>query len=175
MTKGKGLLMIQIVIANIIDFAASMIQIYSGTIKEKGKILVFQIVQLGIQTISMLLLGAVPGAISNVLSCVRNYLCYKNIFTWPIKIVLIILSLVLTVLFNNQGLLGYLPFAVCTIYVLFMDIKDPIKFKLLVTLTFVPWVFYFFIIKSYTGAFFAATTVITNVWTLIQMIKSKEE
>lgn len=171
MTKGKGLLMIQIVIANIIDFAASMIQIYSGTIKEKGKILVFQIVQLGIQTISMLLLGAVPGAISNVLSCVRNYLCYKNIFTWPIKIVLIILSLVLTVLFNNQGLLGYLPFAVCTIYVLFMDIKDPIKFKLLVTLTFVPWVFYFFIIKSYTGAFFAATTVITNVWTLIQMIK----
>ena len=61
---------------------------------------------------------------------------------------LIVLSLVLTVPFNNQGLLGYLPFAVCTIYVLFMDIKDPFKFKVLVTLTFVPWIFYFFIIKS---------------------------
>ena len=159
----------QIVLANIIDFIASMIQIYSGTFKEKKKILLFQILQLGIQTVSMLLLGAIPGAISNVLSCVRNYLCYKNIFTWPIKIILIVLSGVLTVAFNNQGLLGYLPFVVCTIYVLFMDIKDPFKFKVLVTLTFVPWIFYFLIIKTYTGAFFATTTVITNVWTLIKM------
>jgi len=166
--------MIQIVIANIIDFIASMIQIYSGTMKDKGKILVFQIIQLGMQTVSMLLLGAIPGAISNVLSCVRNYLCYKDVFTWPIKIILIVLSLILTVPFNNQGLLGYLPFVVCTIYVLLMDIKDPIKFKLLVTLTFVPWVFYFAIIKSYTGAFFAATTVVTSSWTLLQMIRGKE-
>ena len=60
---------------------------------------------------------------------------------------------------------------VCTIYVLFMDIKDEFKFKVLVTLTFIPWVPYFLIIKSYTGAFFAATTVATNVWTLIQMKK----
>lgn len=161
--------MIPILIANIIDFIASMVQIYSGTIKDKGKILLFQILQLGIQTISMLLLGAIPGAISNVLSCIRNYLCYKNIFTWPIKIILIVLSFILTILFNNQGLLGYLPFVVCTVYVLLMDIKDPVKFKLLVTLTFVPWVFYFFIIKSYTGAFFAAATVITNFYTLTKM------
>lgn len=165
----------QIIIANIIDFLASMVQIYSGTVKEKGKILVLQILQLGMQTISMILLGAIPGAISNVLSCIRNYLCYKNVFTWPIKIALIVISLVLTVPFNNQGLLGYLPFVVCTIYVLFMDIKDPIKFKLLVTLTFVPWVFYFFIIKSYTGAFFAATTVVTSTWTLIQMMRGEKK
>ena len=165
--------MTQIIIANIIDFIASMVQIYSGTIKEKGKILVLQIVQLGIQTVSMLLLGAIPGAISNVLSCIRNYLCYKGVFTWPIKIVLIVLSFVLTVAFNNQGLLGFLPFVVCTVYVLFMDIKDEFKFKILVTVTFVPWVFYFLIIKTYTGAFFAATTVATNVWTLIQMKKGK--
>ena len=128
--------MINVVIANVIDFIASMVQIYSGTVKEKGKILILQILQLGLQTISMILLGAITGAISNVLSCIRNYLCYKNIFTWPIKIILIVLSLILTVLFNNQGWLGYLPFVVCTIYVLFMDIKDEFKFKVLVTLTF---------------------------------------
>ena len=82
----------QIIIANIIDFLASMVQIYSGTVKEKGRILVLQILQLGMQTISMILLGAIPGAISNVLSCIRNYLCYKNVFTWPINITLIVLS-----------------------------------------------------------------------------------
>ena len=165
--------MINVVIANIIDFLASLVQIYTGAVKEKSTILILQILQLGMQTVSMILLGAIPGAISNVLSCIRNYLCYKNIFTWPIKIILIIISFVLTVVFNNQGLLGYLPFTVCTIYVLFMDIKDEFKFKVLVTLTFIPWIPYFLIIKSYTGAFFAATTVAANVWTLIQMKKER--
>ena len=167
--------MIHIIIANIIDFIASMVQIYSGTVKDKGKLLLWQIVQLGMQTVSMVLLGAIPGAISNVLSCIRNYLCYKNIFTWPIKIVLIVLSGVLTVTFNNQGLLGYLPFVVCTVYVLLMDMKDPVKFKLLVTLTFVPWVFYFLIIKSYTGAFFAAMLVVTSLWTWFKMRRGAED
>ena len=165
--------MIQIVIANIIDFLASMVQIYTGAVKDKAKILLLQILQLGMQTVSMLLLGAIPGAISNVLSCIRNYLCYKDVFTWPVKIVLIVISFVLTVAFNNQGLLGYLPFAVCTVYVLFMDMKDEIKFKLLVTLTFVPWMVYYLVIKSYTGALFAAITIVTSFWTLYKMVKTK--
>ena len=165
--------MIQIVIANIIDFLASMVQIYTGAVKDKAKILLLQILQLGMQTVSMLLLGAIPGAISNVLSCIRNYLCYKDVFTWPVKIVLIVISFVLTVVFNNQGLLGYLPFAVCTVYVLLMDMKDEIKFKLLVTLTFVPWVVYYLVIKSYTGALFAAITIVTSFWTLYKMVKAK--
>lgn len=165
--------MIQIVIANIIDFLASMVQIYTGAVKDKAKILLLQILQLGMQTVSMLLLGAIPGAISNVLSCIRNYLCYKDVFTWPVKIVLIVISFVLTVVFNNQGLLGYLPFAVCTVYVLFMDMKDEIKFKLLVTLTFVPWMVYYLVIKSYTGALFAAITIVTSFWTLYKMVKTK--
>ena len=166
--------MIQIVIANIIDFLASMVQIYTGAVKDKAKILLLQILQLGMQTVSMLLLGAIPGAISNVLSCIRNYLCYKDVFTWPVKIVLIVISFVLTVVFNNQGLLGYLPFAVCTVYVLLMDMKDEIKFKLLVTLTFVPWVVYYLVIKSYTGALFAAITIVTSFWTLYKMVKAKK-
>ena len=166
--------MIQIVIANIIDFLASMVQIYTGAVKDKAKILLLQILQLGMQTVSMILLGAIPGAISNVLSCIRNYLCYKNVFTWPIKIVLIVISFVLTVMFNNQGLLGYLPFAVCTVYVLFMDMKDEIKFKILVTLTFVPWVVYYLVIKSYTGALFAMINIVTSLWTLYKMVKTKK-
>ena len=57
-----------IIIANIIDFLAAMVQIYSGTLKSKGKILIVQTIQIGMQTISMFLLGAVTGGISNILS-----------------------------------------------------------------------------------------------------------
>ena len=75
---------------------------------------------------------------------------------------------------DNQGLLGIIPVTVCTVYIIFMDVKDPIKFKLLVTLSFIPWVFYHFILKSYTGAFFDAASVLTNGITLFRMMKERK-
>lgn len=164
-----------VIIANIIDFVAALIQVGSGSIKKKSKILAVQTVQLLMQAVSMLLLGGVTGAVSNVLSCYRNYLCYKDKLTKVWKGVLIGASLAMTVLLNEQGLLGIIPAAVCTVYILLMDMKDPVKFKLLVTLSFVPWLIYHFALKSYVGAFFDAATVITNAVTLFAMIKEKKD
>ena len=164
-----------IIIANVIDFIASGIQVVSGSIKSKSKILIVQIVQLLMQGVSMLLLGGITGAISNVLSCLRNYLCYKeklNIF-W--KIGLIISSVAMTILLNDQGWLGIIPAATCTIYIIFMDMKDPLKFKLLVTLSFIPWMIYHFTLQSYVAAFFDAATIIANGITLFVMIKEKKD
>ena len=160
-------------IANVIDFIAAFIQVGSGAIKQKVKILVVQIIQLLMQAVSMLLLGGVTGAVSNILSCYRNYLCYKEKLNGFWKAILIAASVVMTILLNEQGILGIIPAAVCTIYIIFMDIKDPVKFKLLVTLSFVPWMFYHFAIKSYVGAIFDAATVLTNGITLYSMIKKQ--
>ena len=160
-----------VLIANIIDFLAALIQVGSGSIKKKARILLVQIIQLLMQAVSMLLLGGVTGAVSNVLSCYRNYLCYKEKLNTPWKIFLIAASVIMTVLLNEQGLLGIIPAAVCTVYIIFMDLKDPIKFKLLVTLSFLPWLIYHFALKAYVGAFFDAATVITNSITLYFMIK----
>lgn len=162
-----------IITANIIDFIAALIQVASGSIKEKSRILMVQILQLLMQAVSMLLLGGITGAVSNVLSCYRNYLCYKGKLSAFWKAVLIGASVVMTVLLNDQGLWGILPAVVCTVYILLMDIKDPIKFKLLVTLSFIPWMFYHFILGSYTGAFFDAATIITNTVTLVVMMAEK--
>ena len=164
----------EVIAANIIDFIAAIIQVGSGAVKKKSRILVIQIIQLLMQAVSMLLLGGVTGAISNVLSCFRNFLCYKEKLNIIWKIVLIAASIAMTIIFNEQGLLGIIPAAVCTVYIIFMDIKDPVKFKFLVTLSFVPWAFYHFILKSYTGAIFDAATVVTNGVTLVGMIREKK-
>ena len=160
-------------IANIIDFLASMLQVASGSIKKKARILVVQIIQLLMQATSMLLVGGITGAVNNVLSCLRNYLCYKEKLNWAWKALLIAASVALTLLLNDQGLLGILPVAICTVYILLMDLKDPIAFKLLVTLTFVPWVFYHFFLGLYVAAVFDVLSVITNAVTLGIMIKEK--
>jgi len=162
-----------VIIANIIDFVAALVQVGSGSIKKKTKILAVQTIQLLMQAVSMLLLGGVTGAVSNVLSCYRNYLCYKDKLTNFWKGLLIAASVAMTLLLNEQGLLGVIPAAVCTVYILLMDLKDPVKFKLLVTLSFVPWLVYHFALKSYVGAFFDAATVVTNAVTLSAMIREK--
>ena len=163
-----------VILANMIDFAAACIQVGSGSIKQKTKILIVQIVQLLMQASSMLLLGGVTGAVSNVLSCYRNYLCYKEKLNTVWKGILIAATIAMTILLNEQGFLGIIPAIVCTVFIIFMDVKDPIKFKLLVTLSFIPWMFYHFILKSYVGAFFDVATIITNGITLCTMIREKK-
>jgi hypothetical protein len=90
-----------VVIANVIDFVAASIQVASGSIKGKARILIVQIVQLLLQGVSMLLLGGITGAISNVLSCFRNYLCYREKLNRFWKAMLIGASILMTVLFND--------------------------------------------------------------------------
>ena len=164
----------RIIIANVIDFVAALIQVGSGSIKKKSNILMVQIIQLLMQGVSMLLTGGITGAISNVLSCYRNYLCYKEKLNRVWKGILIAASVAMTVLFNNQGWLGIIPVAVCTVYILLMDVKDPIKFKLLVTLSFVPWIIYHFALKLYVAAIFDAVSVVTSAVTLCLMMRGKK-
>ena len=163
-----------VIAANIIDFIAALIQVGTGSIKKKSRILIAQIIQLLLQGVSMLLLGGVTGAISNLLSCLRNYICYKGKLNVWWKAALIAASVVMTILFNEQGLLGVLPAAVCIVFIIFMDVKDPIKFKLLVTLSFIPWMIYHFILKSYVGAIFDAASIVTSTVTLCLMIRERK-
>ena len=164
-----------ILIANIVDFIAAGIMVGSGAIRQKKKILVVQNVQLFLQAISMLMLGGITGAISNVLSCFRNYLGYREKLNWAWKAVLIGASVAMTILLNEQGLLGMIPAAVSTVFILFMDVKDPVKFKLLVTLTVIPWVFYHCALQAYVGMACDIATVITNGITLRIMIKERDK
>ena len=159
--------------ANAIDFVAALIQVGSGSIKKKEKLLLVQILQIGLQSMSMLLLGGMTGAINNILSCYRNYLCYKGKLSVFWKAAMTAVSLVMTILLNEQGVIGVLPFVVCTVYIIFMDVKDPIRFKLLVTLCFLPWAVYHFVLGSYVGTACDLAAFVTSGITLSVMVKER--
>lgn len=166
-----------LVIGNIVALIGSLLMVYTGLIKKKDKIILWQTIQIGLMIISNLILGGITGAITNIISCIRNILCYKNKLTKIAKTVLIIISIILGIVFCNYGLIGLLPIISTIIYILFMDIQDVVKFKILIIFTMVMWFLYDIYIKSYTSSIFDFMSIITNSFSIYKIIskdKSKE-
>ena len=164
-----------ILIANAIALIASLLMVYTGYIKKKEKILFFQTIQIGLSVISNLILGGITGAIINALGLIRNILCYKEKLNKIAQIILIILSILLGVYFNNLALIGFLPIISNVVYIVFMNIKDVIKFKYLIIFTMTMWLVYDIYIMSYTSAVFDLGTMIANVIAVIQIKRNKGE
>lgn len=161
--------MVSIIIGNIIALIASILMVYSGILKQKEKILYFQTVQIGMLVISNIILGGITGAIINALSMIRNILCYKNKLGLKEKIIITILTIILTFKFNNLGYIGLLPLIGTVSYIWLMNIKDVRKFKLLIIFTMLMWLIYDVVIKSYTSAIFDFMNIIANMLTLLQI------
>jgi len=104
-------------------------------------------IQIGLYAISNLVLGGYTGAIINVLCCFRDFLCYKDKLGIKEKVIIIIASTTLSIIFNNMGWIGYLPVISTAIYIMFMSVKDVIKFKYLTIISMVAWAIYNFYIK----------------------------
>ena len=164
-----------ILIANAIALLASLLMVYTGYIKKKEKILFFQTIQIGLSVISNLILGGITGAIINALGLIRNILCYKEKLNKIAQIILIILSILLGVYFNNLALIGLLPIISNVVYIVFMNIKDVIKFKYLIIFTMTMWLIYDIYIMSYTSAVFDLGNIIANIISIIQIKKSTKK
>ncbi len=166
--------MVQIIIGNIIALVASLLMVYSGTIKQKKKILIVQTIQIGLYVISNLILGGITGAIINALSFIRNVLYYKDRLGKIEKLIISILAIILSLLFNNLGIIGLLPLISTVVYIWLMSIKDVINFKKLIIFTMILWFIYDIVIKSYSSAVFDFMNIITNVTSIIQLKKLKK-
>ena len=142
-------------------------------IKQKKKILYVQTVQIGLSVVSNIVLGGITGAIINAISMIRNIICYKEKLGTREKIIITILAVELSLIFNNLGIIGILPVISTVTYVWLMNVKDVRKFKLLIAFTMLMWLIYDVIIKSYTSALFDFANLIANVATAFRIRKSK--
>ena len=158
-----------IVLGNVIALIASIIMVYWGFLKQKKKILYAQTIQMGLFVLSNIVLGGITGAIINALSCIRNILCYKNKLDLKAKIILILLSTILSLIFNNLGLIGLLPVISTVVYILLMNTKDVVKFKWLSIFTMLMWLVYDLFIKSYTSAIFDFMNIMANIISIMQI------
>lgn len=166
--------MLTIIIGNFIAVIASLLMVYTGFIKNKKKILYIQTIEISLFVISNVILGGITGAINNAITCIRNILCYKNKLGLKEKILIIILASILTIFFNNIGIIGLLPLIALILYTSFMNIQDIIKFKILLIINSAIWLIYDIYVNLYTSAIFDLATIIANIISIIQ-IKTKKQ
>ena len=164
-----------IIIGNIIAFIASVLMVVAGLQKKKKTILFFQIIQIGLSVISNIVLGGYTGAIINLISCIRDILCYKDKLGTKEKIIIIILAIGLTITFNNLGFIGILPLIATVTYICFMNTKDVIKFKILIIFSMVMWLTYDLFIKSYTSSVFDFLSIIANCVAILQLLQNRNK
>lgn len=152
-----------IIIGNAIALIACILMVYSGTLKKTKDVIYIQSIQIGLLTLSNIVLGGISGAIVNSLNLIRNIICYKEKLTILIKIIIITIMTILCIIFNTQGIIGYLPLLCSVIYTWLIDIKDVKKFKYLNIFVLSCWLIYDAYILSYTSALFDFGTIITNI------------
>ena len=164
-----------LIIGNIIALIAASIQFVIGIIKDRKKIILLQTIQFFTFSISTFILGGFTGAIANLINAIRNILSYKEKLTKNIIILIILVSTILTLAFNNLGFIGLLPLINTIIYTVFINQKNPFKFKILFLITIILWFIYDFTIKAYTSAFFDIFTIIVTCITAYQIYKTNKE
>lgn len=158
-----------LIIGNIIALIGSILMVYVGVIKDKKGILFVQSLQIALLAISNLVLNGISGFIINTINLIRNIICYKEALSLKVKILLSIISIGLTIYFNNYGLIGYLPLISGLIYLWFMTVKDVIKFKILIIVSVVFWLIYDITIQSYTASLFDLITIIVSSISVIKL------
>ena len=165
--------MTQLVCGNIVALIASTLMVCSGITKDRKKTIYIQTIQIIAFVISNLILGGYTGAIVNFLSLARNYWCYKDSLTKIKKAILIILSIALSLLFNNLGLIGLLPIIASVVFICFIDTKSIIKLKILIAFTCILWLIHDTLLGSYTSAIFNFFTILGALITIYQISRKK--
>ena len=164
------------IIGNIIALIASLLMIIASYVKEKKKIIKIQTIQILLFVLSNLVLGGITGTIINIANFVRNILCYKNKLTQKMIIIINLIVVLLSLIFNNLSFIGLLPVVASVIYTCFMNTKSVINLKLLIILTTISWAIYDITIKSYTSSIFDVFSLLACIISIYQIkIKNKTQ
>lgn len=167
--------MINIIIGNVIMFISSVLMMIAGLPESKKTCIILQTVQIFGMSIGNLFLGSFPGFFVNCFSGIRNIFAYKDKLKLPIKLLVIFLSIVVSLAFNNIGFFVIFPILSIITFTLGVDTKNVVIFKWLIILGNVFWLIHDVHVMSYVAVVFDILGTITNLIGIVRIKKSKRE
>lgn len=164
-----------LLIGNAIALAGCVLMVAIGFLKKKEQILGAQCVQFALMGAGNLVLGAMSGVISNAVSIARNLVLAKVENNAWVKVAFIAAQTALTVMFGGTGLIEWLPVIAVVVYTWFLDIQNPVVFKLMIIGLQVLWVVYDFYYRNYVAFAFDLFTIASTTVGIFMIRKEARE
>ena len=164
----------EIIAGNVCSLCAMVTDSVSGTRKKRSQILGLQIVShLFYGAVSIILKGYSSTA-QNAVAILRNLAAIKNIKSKAVEWILISLGVVLGVVFNNRGLLGWLPIVANLEYsvAMFRFKEDAKGLKLAFIVYMAMYSAFNFIILNFVGG---VACIVVAVTTAIALLRGGRE
>lgn len=164
-----------LLLGNAISLAGCVLMVAIGFLKKKEQILGAQCVQFALMGTGHLVLGAVSGVISNVVSIARNLVLTKVENRAWVKVVFILAQTALTLLFSGGKLIEWLPVIAVVVYTWFLDIKNPVAFKMMIIGLQVLWLVYDFYYRNFVAFSFDLFTIASTTIGIFMIRREAKE
>ena len=158
-------------IAQVLSLIGYTLMVITGYIKKEKKMLRTQDVQLLFIIGMGVLLNAFSGIIINTIQIIKNEVYLRGKLNKYTKAVIVGLGIVMTLIFNNGGIAGWLPAVNLFIFTYFLGMGGAIGIKILIFITTCGWGVYDFSIKNYVGFIFDILTIISCIIGIIRLKK----
>ncbi len=168
---------IAVIIGNIFSLCAMVSDSISGTRKKHSQIMAVQIVSQFFYGASSFVLKGYSSTVQNVVAVFRNFAAMKNFKSKVLDWTLILAGVVLGVVFNNRGLLGWLPIVANLEYSIavfrFKDNERALKICFIINM--VMYAAFSVVIQNYVGVVSCSVIAVTTAVSLFKESRSKEE
>ena len=158
-----------IVIGNVISFAGAMLMVAVGFLKTRKSILLTQCAMFSLMGTANIILGGMTGAVSSLVSIIRNLFCMKGPLSVPVKLFIIAIQVMLSIRVNTLGWIGWLPIISACFYTWMIDVKDETSLKLVLIAAQSMWFVYDLTIHNYVGFTFDILTILSNMYGIFSL------
>ena len=144
----------------------------SGTRKKHGEILAIQMLSQVFYGVGTIILKGYSSTVQNAVAFLRNLAAMKNVKSKVVEWTLILLGVVLGIVFNNRGLIGWLPVVANLEYSVavfrFRDQERRLKYAFILNM--LMYVVFSYAIMNYVGV---AANIVVAVTTAISLIRER--
>ena len=166
-----------IIVGNICSLCAMVTDSVSGTRTKRSQILGIQIISQVFYGVGSIILKGYSSTVQNVVAILRNLAAIKEIKSRAVEWVLVALGVVLGIVFNNRGAVGWLPVIANLEYSIavfrFKDKEKWLKKALVVNM--LMFSVFSFAIKNYVGVISNIVVAVTTLIALVREYRQERE
>ena len=168
---------ISIIIGNLFSLCAMISDSISSTRKKHREIMAVQIISQFFYGASSIVLKGYSSTAQNLVAVFRNLAAMKNIRSKTLEWSLILAGVVLGIVFNNRGLLGWLPIIANLEYsIAVFKLRDNEKLlKITFIINMIMYAVFSAVIMNYVGVLSCVVIAVTTAVSLLKAEKESEE